>query len=145
MARRCPSILFAILADVSGADARSRAVQDSSLLTPIMVASPALAPFQHVRFCLRYPSDCESNPTENESIELTPETSELLRVNHNVNMPIIPTLKNYGQNLGDAWTIAPGAGDCNDCAVTMRIPVMTTMRFGAWRPLDPVDDDQGGA
>jgi hypothetical protein len=27
----------------------------------------------------------------------------------------------------------------------LRIPVMTTMRFGAWRPLDPVDDDQGGA
>jgi hypothetical protein len=27
----------------------------------------------------------------------------------------------------------------------VRIPVMTTMRSGAWRPLDPVDDDQGGA
>jgi hypothetical protein len=29
--------------------------------------------------------------------------------------------------------------------VSVRIPVMTTMRSGAWRPLDPVDDDQGGA
>jgi hypothetical protein len=27
----------------------------------------------------------------------------------------------------------------------LRIPLMTTMRSGAWRPLDPVDDDQGGA
>jgi hypothetical protein len=26
----------------------------------------------------------------------------------------------------------------------MRIPAMTTMLSGAWRPLDPVDDDQGG-
>ena len=30
-------------------------------------------------------------------------------------------------------------------SVFVRIPVMTTMRSGAWRPLDPVDDDQGGA
>ena len=27
----------------------------------------------------------------------------------------------------------------------VRIPAMTTMLSGAWRPLDPVDDDQGGA
>jgi hypothetical protein len=27
----------------------------------------------------------------------------------------------------------------------VRIPVMTTMLSGAWRPRDPVDDDQGGA
>jgi hypothetical protein len=27
----------------------------------------------------------------------------------------------------------------------LRIPVMTTMHSGAWRPLDPVDDAQGGA
>jgi hypothetical protein len=30
---------------------------------PIVDASPTLAPFQHVRFCLRYPSDCKSDPT----------------------------------------------------------------------------------
>jgi hypothetical protein len=27
----------------------------------------------------------------------------------------------------------------------LRIPVKATMHSGAWRPLDPVDDDQGGA
>jgi hypothetical protein len=27
----------------------------------------------------------------------------------------------------------------------MRIPVKATMDSDAWRPLDPVDDDQGGA
>jgi hypothetical protein len=27
----------------------------------------------------------------------------------------------------------------------LRIPVKATMRSGAWRPLDPVDDDQGSA
>ena len=28
---------------------------------------------------------------------------------------------------------------------SMRIPVKATMDSDAWRPLDPVDDDQGGA
>jgi hypothetical protein len=30
-------------------------------------------------------------------------------------------------------------------AVFLRIPVKATMLSGAWRPRDPVDDDQGGA
>jgi hypothetical protein len=61
-ALRSPSIFFAIFAgalSVGSADARSRSPQDSNLLTPIVDASPTLAPFQHVRFCLRYPSDCK--------------------------------------------------------------------------------------
>src|ERR1700716_1932821 len=124
MARRFPSILFAILAgtlSAGNADARNRSAQDSNLLTPIMDASPTLAPFQHVRFCLRYPSDCKTNPTENERIDLDAQTSELLkRVNHSVNISIIPTPKSYGPNLGDGWTIAPDMGDCNDYAVTKR-------------------------
>ena len=124
MARRFPSILIAILAgtlSAGNADARNRSAQDSNLLTPIMDASPTLAPFQHVRFCLRYPSDCKSNPAENDHIDLDAETSELLkRVNHSVNLSIIPTLKSYGPNLGDGWTIAPDMGDCNDYAVTKR-------------------------
>jgi predicted transglutaminase-like cysteine proteinase len=82
--------------------------------------SPTLAPFQHVRFVFA-PSDCKSDPTENERIDLNAETSELLkRINHSVNVSIIPTIKSYGQNLGDGWTIGPDTGDCNDYAVTRR-------------------------
>jgi len=117
-------MLLAILAGAitaGSADARSRSPQDSNLLTPIVDASPTLAPFQHVRFCLRYPSDCKSNPAENDRIDLSADTSELLnRVNHSVNLSIAPMLKSYGSNLEDGWTIAPGAGDCNDYAVTKR-------------------------
>jgi len=117
-------MLLAILAGAipaGSADARSRLPQDSTLMTPIVDASPTLAPFQHVRFCLRYPSDCKSNPAENDRIDLSAETSELLnRVNHSVNLSIAPMLKSYGSNLEDGWTIAPGAGDCNDYAVTKR-------------------------
>jgi len=124
MARRFPSICFAMFVgalSVGSADARNRPLPDSNSLTPIVEASPTLAPFQHVRFCLRYPSDCKSNPTENERIDLDAQTTELLkRVNHSVNISIIPTPKSYGPNLGDGWTIAPDVGDCNDYAVTKR-------------------------
>jgi predicted transglutaminase-like cysteine proteinase len=123
---RCTSttLLFSILAAglLSGnADARSRWPADSNAPALIAEASPTLAPFQHVRFCLHYPSECKSNPTENERIELTVENSELLnRVNRSVNAAIIPTLKRYGTDLQDGWTIAPAIGDCNDYAVTKR-------------------------
>jgi predicted transglutaminase-like cysteine proteinase len=120
----CPSICLAIFVgalSAGTADARGRSLQDSSLLTPIVNAAPTLAPFQHVRFCLRYPSDCKSEPTENRRIDLNEETLKLLkRVNHSVNMSIIPMPKSYGQDLGDSWTIAPNMGDCNDYAVTKR-------------------------
>ncbi len=68
MVRRSPSICLAIFVgalSVGSADARNRPLPDSNSLTPIVEASPTLAPFQHVRFCLRYPSDCKTNPTEN--------------------------------------------------------------------------------
>jgi predicted transglutaminase-like cysteine proteinase len=105
----------------SSADARNRSLQDSRLLTPIADASPTLAPFQHVRFCLRYPSDCKSDPSGQERIDLSEETADLLhRVNRSVNLSIIPTTKSYGANLSEGWTIAPDMGDCNDYAVTKR-------------------------
>jgi Bacterial transglutaminase-like cysteine proteinase BTLCP len=111
MARRFRLICLTMLAGAlfaGSADVLSRPLQDSNSLTPIVEAAPTLAPFQHVRFCLRYPSDCKANPTENERIDLNAETSELLkRVNHSVNISIIPMPKSYGPNLGDGWTIAP--------------------------------------
>src|ERR1700730_5513131 len=122
MARYTLSIYFAVfLACAGNVDARTRAPQDSKLSTSIVDGSPTLAPFQHVRFCLHYPSDCKSNPTENEHIDLNAETLELLkRVNHDVNVSITPVLKSYGSDLQDGWTIAPVNGDCNDYAVTKR-------------------------
>jgi predicted transglutaminase-like cysteine proteinase len=121
---RCSSIFLAILTStflVSGADARGRPAKDLSLLVPVVDGSPTLAPFQHVRFCLHYPADCKSNPSEKDSIELTAEALVLLnRVNHDVNTAIAPTAKGYGSNLQEGWTIAPDMGDCNDYAVTKR-------------------------
>jgi predicted transglutaminase-like cysteine proteinase len=113
--------LFAVAACAGSADARSRSTQDPNISTPIADASPTLAPFQHVRFCLRYPSDCKTNPTESERIDLNAQMLDLLkRVNRSVNLSIIPELKGYGPDLQDGWTIAPFSGDCNDYAVTKR-------------------------
>jgi predicted transglutaminase-like cysteine proteinase len=102
-------------------DARNRLYQDTNSYTLIAEASPTLAPFQHVRFCLHYPSDCKSNPMEDERIDLNVENLELLRrVNGSVNTAITPKLKNYGPDLQEGWTIAPASGDCNDYAITKR-------------------------
>jgi predicted transglutaminase-like cysteine proteinase len=122
MARYAKSVFLAILAGtLSIASASARPPLEASLLLPIVEASPTLAPFQHVRFCIRYPSDCKSDASESDRIELNAQTLELLkRVNHNVNLSIVPTLKSYGTDLQDGWTIAPSLGDCNDYAVTKR-------------------------
>jgi predicted transglutaminase-like cysteine proteinase len=86
---------------------------------PIVETVPTLAPFQHVRFCLRYPSDCQPNSTNNEPIQ--PQMMGLLvSVNHNVNQFINPRSKAYDNGSHEVWTIAPKMGDCNDYAVTKR-------------------------
>jgi predicted transglutaminase-like cysteine proteinase len=125
MAWRVSTILLsAVVASClfsGSAYSRNRFPQDSNAPSPIVEGSPTLAPFQHVRFCLRYPLDCKSDAAENQRIDLNTENSELLkRVNHSVNAAIAPAPKSYGPDLEDGWTIAPAAGDCNDYAVTKR-------------------------
>lgn len=118
------TLLFAMVVGgllPSGAGAKGRLPHEPSAPALLLETSPTLAPFQHVRFCLRYPADCRSNQAEDERIDLTDEKSALLdRVNRSVNAAIAPIHKSYGRNLGEAWTIAPLAGDCNDYAVTKR-------------------------
>src|SRR5262245_35984840 len=101
MTRRVLTV--SLLATVAGglilrdANAGDRAYQDVNGQIAIVEGAPTLAPFQHVRFCLKYPSDCKSNPAEIERIELKAETLELLRrVNTSVNVAIAPELKGYG-------------------------------------------------
>ena len=122
MARYSPilPILFLVGAIVADdASARNRSDADSRIA--ILEAAPILAPFQHVRFCLRYPADCKSDPTEDERITLNDGNSELIdRINRDVNASITPMAKDYGSNLQDGWTISPAVGDCNDYAVTKR-------------------------
>ena len=111
---------FAVVLPDGGAGARTRIPFKASMPTPVE-SGPTLAPFQHVRFCLRYPDDCRSNSAESERVDLTAERLELLkRINHRVNSSIVAKPKAYGSNLENTWTIAPDQGDCNDYAVTKR-------------------------
>lgn len=100
------------------ANARSRPASEVSFITGV---SPTLAPFQHVRFCLRYPADCKAATNQGTVVELDDKTGDLLRrVNRRVNLSIAPRSKTYGSNLNDSWTVDPASGDCNDYAVTKR-------------------------
>jgi predicted transglutaminase-like cysteine proteinase len=102
------------------APAQGRSPIEASVAMPITEASPTLSPFQHVRFCLRYPADCKSDPTEAATVELTAGTLETLeRVNRDVNASIMPVAKSNA-TADPGWTISPASGDCNDYAVTKR-------------------------
>jgi predicted transglutaminase-like cysteine proteinase len=99
------------------AEARNKNIDDASAMISL-AASPTLAPFQHVRFCLRYPRDCQ---TDTKSEPILPQMMVLLKsVNDNVNQEINPRSKDYDEAPYEGWTIAPDMGDCNDYAVTKR-------------------------
>jgi len=115
------SVLAASSLVATAAGARDRSFQETMAPAAIAESTPTLAPFQHVRFCLRNPSECKSDPTGEERIGWYPETAQLLdRVNRAVNTEIAPTVKSYGSDLRSGWQIAPTIGDCNDYAVTKR-------------------------
>jgi predicted transglutaminase-like cysteine proteinase len=121
------SVLAASGLAATAANARDHSIQESMAPAAITEGAPTLAPFQHVRFCLRFPSECKSDSAGEERIGLRPETAQLLdRVNRAVNTEIAPTLKRYGSNLESGWSIAPAIGDCNDYAVTKRHELMAT-------------------
>jgi predicted transglutaminase-like cysteine proteinase len=108
----CVALTLAIPPD--GAAARGGQLVKATQST-LDGASATLAPFQHVRFCLRYPQDCQSSAKKAEPI--TPQMMGLLQsVNDNVNRAINPSSEDYN----GGWTIAPNIGDCNDYAVTKR-------------------------
>lgn len=121
MARSASAIsLSSIAVLILLAPAQGRSLIDTSVVMPIAEASPTLSPFQHVRFCLRYPTDCKSDPAGTTTLELTTETLETMqRVNRDVNASIMPVAKSDAIADG-GWTISPASGDCNDYAVTKR-------------------------
>jgi predicted transglutaminase-like cysteine proteinase len=120
----CKLIIWAIATgafSLAGAYAREQLPLESSYVAPIVEAAPTLAPFQHVRFCIRYPGDCSASESGTDKIELNAKTFDVLKnINHTVNTSIAPIIKDYGADLQDGWTIAPSVGDCNDYAVTKR-------------------------
>lgn len=93
----------------------------------IQFGEPALPSLAHVRFCLRYPEDCEPArvTVRRGPILVTNERHvSLISVNASVNRSIIPEYRSSSP-LSEAWIIAPERGDCNDYAVTKRHALLT--------------------
>lgn len=75
-----------------------------------------VAPFAHVVFCVRTPSECAAS-TGPDMVELTIQKKrEMIAVNREINFEIIPV----NDRGSDTWSLAPRAGDCDDYAVTKR-------------------------
>ena len=97
-----------------------RALKDQ--LARMSFQVPSLAPMAFTRFCLQYPQDCEVRRmmASRRGVVLTGERwGELVAVNREVNRAIVPQRNDQGL-WGEAWLVAPSAGDCNDYAVTKR-------------------------
>jgi predicted transglutaminase-like cysteine proteinase len=87
--------------------------------------APTLAPMAFTRFCLQYPSDCETQRFADDRIELSEmRRSELETINRTVNSSIHPE-RNEDGLAGEKWLLSPLRGDCNDYAVTKRHQLMT--------------------
>src|SRR6478609_4055138 len=82
--------------------------------------APSLAPMAFLRFCIKYPRDCEIRRTHSGPMTLTTTTiADLIAVNRTVNEAILPRADNTGVNR-EEWLLSPRLGDCNDYAVTKR-------------------------
>lgn len=117
-AARLIACFAAILSCVSIAPGSVGAVD---LAYHIQPGAPVLAPFQHIRFCLRYPQECSANEIGSDVLAHSKQAIDLLdRVNSDVNASIAPRMKNYEVDVSERWTLNPSQGDCNDYAVSKR-------------------------
>jgi predicted transglutaminase-like cysteine proteinase len=114
------AILMLVVLPVGSQAAESKDnAEPASSAKHIAESRNVLAPLQFVKFCMNYPTDCE--PGSADATLPTPEAAHrmLEQVNDRVNRSIEPTQKSTDPLIA-RWTIAPGAGDCNDYAVTKR-------------------------
>lgn len=103
---------------------RARTAQTHSVADVLRIKfdGPALTPFAHIRFCIKYKSECRVHKMlfRGGAIKLIAERrQELVRINAEVNRSIVAT--NMNEPVAEEqWLISPKAGDCNDYAVTKR-------------------------
>jgi predicted transglutaminase-like cysteine proteinase len=80
---------------------------------------PVLAPVAFVRFCLKYPRDCEIRRMAFRPSLTRERVNELIKVNRAINVAIAPE-EDHGRVDQEQWLLSPHAGDCNDYAVSKR-------------------------
>lgn len=81
--------------------------------------APTLAPFAHVRFCLKNPEDCKVSQT-GATVEATADMeARLFELNRTINKRI-KQINDSSADFGDSWKVALNAGDCEDIALAKR-------------------------
>lgn len=87
----------------------------------IELGRPTLPPLTYTMFCLRYETECRQRRSfRGGPVRLTEERWAALReINRAVNLTIEPARNELGL-VGEAWTLNPERGDCNDFAVSKR-------------------------
>ncbi|TQF34660.1 transglutaminase-like cysteine peptidase [Bradyrhizobium sp. UNPA324] len=90
-------------------------------LAHIEPGRPALPPLTYTVFCLRYEAECRPRRFfRGGPIRLTEKRwADLWDINRSVNLAIEPVRNELGI-AGEAWTLNPARGDCNDYAVSKR-------------------------
>lgn len=119
-----PAVAAAIVVMVGGvqwARAALSTVPRAPAPARIELGRPTLPPLTYTVFCLRYEAECRPRHAfRGGSIRLTEERwEELEEINRTVNLAIEPARNELGL-AGEAWTINPDRGDCNDYAVSKR-------------------------
>ncbi|UWU89966.1 transglutaminase-like cysteine peptidase [Bradyrhizobium sp. CB1015] len=90
-------------------------------VSSIQLGRPVLPPLTYTIFCLRYQAECRPRRFfRGGPILLTEKRwADLRDINRTVNLAIEPVRNELGL-AGEAWTINPARGDCNDYAVSKR-------------------------
>lgn len=115
------TILVAAISGASSATALTSQVGARTYMVRAGAGEPVLAPFEHVRFCMRQPEQCAAVSRGGDVIALDDFTrDELHAVNRSVNAGIYPERKTDRSRFEGEWAIHPVRGDCNDYAVTKR-------------------------
>lgn len=120
-----PAIAVAVAVMIGGVQwaraALSTVPRSASPLAHIEIGRPTLPPLTYTVFCLRYEAECRPRRSfRGGPIRLTEQRwADLREINRTVNQAIAPARNELGL-AGEAWTINPARGDCNDYAVSKR-------------------------
>ena len=94
--------------------------------------TPSLAPMAFVRFCTKYPRDCEIRRMAFRPRSMVlgaKQKAELVRINRDVNRAIVPQANNRGV-MQEEWLVSPR----KETATTMRLPSATDCSRGVGHP-----------
>ncbi|MBR0960156.1 transglutaminase-like cysteine peptidase [Bradyrhizobium japonicum] len=124
LARSTSIIALAMMAggtQSTGAGRLRTPTTSQAALERIELGRPTLPPLTYTMFCLRYEAECRSRRGfRGGPVRLNDDRwTDLLEVNRAVNLAIVPMPNDLGL-AGEAWSINPDRGDCNDYAVSKR-------------------------